>query len=115
MAKIIQAGDLRNKVDFYMAAEGQNELGEDIQDGLELYAEAVPAQILPVYGVLPKLMGDVDLTTVTHKIRIRTGAVEMRPDLVIMYEGQRYDVTFWMPVYNNTRFMEVYATMEIAV
>lgn len=115
MAKIIQAGDLRNKIDFYIAAEGQNELGEDTQDGLEIYAENVPAQIIPQYGVNPGMMGDVDLTTVTHKIRIRSGAVDMRPDLVIMYEGQRYDVTFWMPVYNNGRFLELYAKMEVAV
>lgn len=111
----MNAGDLRCKVSFYKPAYNTNELGEDIQDELELVAENVPAQIVPTSGYNRDMMGDVDATFVTHKIRIRTGAVNMEPNMVIMYEGLRYDVRYWQPVYNNKRFMEILTVLEVAV
>ena len=111
----MQAGDLRCKVDFYKPTSTLNELGEDIHDTLALVAEKVPAQITPTSGRNMEMMGDLDNTLVTHKIRIRTGAVDMTPDLVIKFNDQRYDVKYWQPVYKNQRYMEIMTAMEISV
>jgi len=110
----MQAGDLRCKINFYSPAYSTNELGEDIQDDLELVAENVPAQIVPATGYNRDMMGDADATFVTHKIRIRAGAVTMAPDMIITYQGLRYDVRYWQPVYNNSRFMEIMTVLEVA-
>lgn len=111
----MNAGDLRCKVNFYVADTGTNELGEDIQDGLVTVKENVPAQIIPTTGSNPGMQGDVDATEVTHKIRIRAGVVELKPDYVIIYNDQRFDVRWWQPVYKNERYMEIMTVLEVNV
>lgn len=114
----MNAGDLRCKVDFYIADTGTNELGEDIQDGLKLVAEKVPAQIIPRTGANPEMNGDLVETTITHKIRIRrekADLIGLDPSMVIVFDLQRYDVRYWMPVYNNQRFIEIHTVMEMAI
>ena len=110
----MQAGDLRCRIDIYTPGYSKNEMNEDIQDGLVLVKSGVPAQIVPSYGVNRDMMGGADTTEVTHKIRVRKDAVEMHPEYVIMFGGQRYDVKYWQPVYNNMRYMEILATMEVS-
>lgn len=110
----MQAGDLRCRIDVYEPGYSKNEMGEDIQDGLELVKSGLPAQIVPSYGVNRDMPGGADTTEITHKIRIRKGSLEVRPEYVIMFEDQRYDVKYWQPVYNNTRYMEILAVMEVA-
>ena len=112
---MIQAGDLRCKVDFYIPDASTNEYGEDTIEGLKLVKEKIPAQIIPTSGVNRNMDGGLDDTEVTHKMRIRTGAVELSPNMVILYEGQRYDVRYWQPVYNNQRFMEIMTVMEVSI
>ena len=114
----MNAGDLRCKVDFYEVKSDTNELGEDIQSGLKVVAEDVPAQIIPVSGSNPSMSGDLVETIITHKIRIRKEKADdigLDPAMVIMYDGQRYDVRYWMPVYNNQRFVEIHTVMEMAI
>ena len=114
----MNAGDLRCKVNFYTADSGTNELGEDTQDGLKLVAENVPAQIIPKTGSNPEMMGDLTETTITHKIRIRrekADKIGLDPSMVIVFDSQRYDVKYWMPVYNNQRFIEIHTVMEMAI
>lgn len=114
----MNAGDLRCKVNFYMPDKGTNEMGESIQDGLKAVAENVPAQIMPKIGSNPGTAGDLDDTVITHKIRIRrekADSIGLDPSMVIMYDGQRYDVRYWMPVYNNERFVEIHTVMEMAI
>ena len=114
----MNAGDLRCKINFYIADTGQNALGEDTQDGLKLVAENIPAQIVPERGSNPDMLGGVDETIITHKIRVRREAADsigLTPNMVIIYDGQRYDVRYWMPVYNNQRFMEIHTVMEMAI
>ena len=114
----MNAGDLRCKVDFYVPGTSTNEMGESIQDGLEMVADGVPAQIIPKTGSNPDASGDLDETIITHKIRIRrekADSIGLDPSMVIMYDGQRYDVRYWMPVYKNERFVEIHTVMEMAV
>ncbi len=111
----MQAGDLRCKVTFYEPASTTNALGEDVLKGLTVVKADVPAQIVPTAGANLDTMGDLDTTQITHKIRIRAGAVTLKPELVIMYNGQRYDVRYWQPVYNNQRFMEILTVMEVSI
>jgi len=111
----MQAGDLRCKVTIKKPDAAKNELGEDIQDGLVTVKENVPAQIIPTTGSNPGMQGDVDATEVTHKIRIRAGVVELKPDYVIIYNDQRFDVRWWQPVYKNERYMEIMTVLEVNV
>lgn len=111
---MINAGDLRCKIDIYEPDSGTNALGEDTLDSLKIVMQGVPAQIIPTTGYNRDMMGGLDTTEITHKMRIRTGVVDMQPEYVIMYAGQRYDVRWWQPVYNNSRFMEIMTVMEVA-
>jgi len=110
-----QAGDLRCKVSFYVPDTGVNEYGEDTNEGLKLVKEDVPTQIIPITGANRNMEGDLRDTEVTHKMRIRDGAVALVPEMVAVYKGQRYDVRYWQPVYNNQRFIEIMTVMEVAV
>ncbi len=112
---MIQAGDLRCKVTFYVPDSSTNAYGEDTSEGLKVVKADVAAQIIPVLGNNRSMSGDLMDTEVTHKIRIRNGAVELRPEMVIMYSGQRYDVRYWQPVYNNQRFVEIMTVMEVNI
>lgn len=114
----MNAGDLRCKVNFYVADSGKNELGEDTQEGLSLVAEKVPAQIIPQNGSNPYTLGDLADTTITHKIRIRkekADKIGLDPKMVITFDGGRYDVKSWMPVYNNQRFIEILTVLELNI
>lgn len=112
----MNAGNLRCKIDFYTPTGGENEYGENTLDDLQLVAEGIPAQIIPATGRNPEDgMGGLDGTLITHKMRIRENAVALAPDMVIMYAGQRYELKYWQPVYNNQRFIELMTVMEVAV
>lgn len=110
----MNAGDLRCKISIYEPTTGTNELGEDTLDELEKVAENIPAQIIPTTGYNRDMMGGLDTTEITHKIRIREGVVDIQPNYVIFYAGQRYDVRNWQPIYNNSRFIEILTVMEVA-
>ena len=111
----MNAGDLRCLIDVFEPKTGTNELGEDTIDELQLVKEKVAAQIIPMTGYNHETMGGLDTTEITHKIRVRTGVIEVQPNYVIMYKGQRYDVRYWQPVYKNERFMEIMTVMEVAI
>lgn len=111
----MNAGDLRCKVDIYEPKAGTNALGEDTLDELAVVKQGVSAQIIPMSGHNRETMGGLDTTEITHKMRIRSGVVDMQPNYVIVYEGQRYDVKYWQPVYNNSRFMEIMTVLEVAI
>ena len=111
----MNAGDLRCLIDIYEPKSGTNALGEDTLDELSEVKNGVPAQIIPMTGTNRDMMGGLDTTEITHKIRIRTGVVDIQPNYVIEYAGQRYDVRWWQPVYKNERFMEIMTVMEVAI
>ena len=111
----MNAGDLRCKIDIYEPKSGTNDLGEDTVDELAVVKQGVPAQIIPMSGRNRDTLGGLDTTEITHKMRIRAGVVDMQPNYVIVYDNQRYDVKYWQPVYNNSRFMEIMAVMEAAI
>ena len=105
----MDAGDLRNRVDFYKMEIRQNELGQ---------AKRVPvpyakrwAQIVPQGGTQQNAQGETKKTKVTHKVIIRRG-LELENDMLMKYKGQQYRVKYWQPVYNNSGFMEILVEME---
>ena len=110
-----QAGDLRCKVTFKEPDSSTNEYGEDTNEGLKTVKADVPAQIIPVNGINRDMDGGLNDTEITHKVRIREGAVTLAPNMVIVFKDQRYDVRYWQPVYNNQRFVEIMTVMEVAI
>ena len=106
----MQAGELRNKIDFYKMESRRNEIGQDKRVPV-IYREGVWAKIVPQTGTQQNLSGDVKATSVTHKITVRRG-LDLKNDMVIKYKGQQYRVKYWQPVYNNTDFIEILAELE---
>ena len=105
----MQAGDLRNQVEFYRMETRQNEIGQDKR--MPVFYKKVWANILPSNGTQQKVTGDVKETRVTHKVTVRRG-LEMENDMHMKYTGQKYRVKYWQPVYNNNGFIEVMVEME---
>lgn len=108
----MQAGELRSYITLYKKKKTQNELGEDSYD----YAEdrKMWAKITPSTGKNSEYQGNTEINNISHKIRIRTENVKhLAVDAYFMYKGQRYNIDYWQPVYNNTAFTEVMCTMEV--
>lgn len=105
----MQAGELRNRVEFFEMEIRRNELGQD---------KRVPvsrgkrwAKITPQGATQQNLQGETKKTKVTHKVTVRRG-MELKSDMLMKYQGQQYSVKYWQPVYNNDGFMEIFVEME---
>lgn len=106
----MQAGELKNRIQIYKYGSGRNILGED-DDEPVLYKE-IKAKIVPLKGTSVQYPGDTKDIEVTHKLTIRSG-LTIAKDMFIMYAGQKYNIEYWQPVYNNERYMEIMVKMEV--
>lgn len=105
----MQAGELRNRIELYSLEKTTNELEQDIFEPTLI--KKVWAKIMPQSGKNRGLVGDVVDSVVTHKVIVRRG-IELKNDMFFRYRGQKYNIKYWQPVYNNSSFLEISAELE---
>jgi SPP1 family predicted phage head-tail adaptor len=105
----MQAGDLRNRVEFFEMKTQENEIGQDKR--VPVSCGKRWAQIVPQTGTQKNVQGDAVKTKVTHKVVVRRG-LSLKNDMLMQYKGQQYRVKYWQPVYNNDGFVEILVEME---
>lgn len=115
------SGQLRNLVEIWGKVETENKSGAKKY----IYApvKKVYAKITPhmTYASSPSerreayAEGDIVMGYVMQKFKfiMRVNAVNIEPDMFIMYRGQRYDIIYSIPYFADGSYMEVYATIRI--
>ena len=105
----MQAGELRNRVEFFTMEYQRNEIGQDKR--MPVSCGKKWAKVVPQGATQQNLQGETKKTKVTHKVTVRRG-MEMKNDMLMKYKGQQYRVKYWQPVYDNGGFMEIFVEME---
>ncbi len=107
-----RAGELRHRIMVYAPHTAFDDIGMAGNEYVKL--RTIWAKIVPVNGRNETLDGDVERMEVTHRVFIRTAALpELSPDMYLMYRGQRYDIQYFMPVYNQRGWTEMGCVMVV--
>lgn len=100
------AGELREVLSVYSRAESTLPNGET--DFTYSLLKTVRAKLIPTGGQQETLPGEAERMRVTHRAFIREKALpQIAPDTYFVCRGQRYDVRYYMPVYNQRGFLEI--------
>lgn len=103
---------LRHRIDVYSKAESKTEFGEITY--LYERTQTVWAEIKPTSGRENILDGKSLQETITHKITVRKGAIKQpRNDMHFVFQGQRYEVMYFMPHYRRDDLIEFYCKLII--
>ncbi len=113
------AGRLKNRVDVYGRIETLNLSGaKKFSYG---YIKSVWADITPcltninVLGAKEKNYDGIHIsyTAMKYKFLMRINALNVKKDMYFMYKGQRYDVLYSVPHFDDGGYMEVFAELFI--
>lgn len=96
-------------IDVYSGTEGPNELGEVCYTYSKLIT--ISAEIIAETGSVKKGEADTETVEVTHKVTIKADDVELSNDMYFIYNGQRYDVKYFMPNYRYNDRIDVFCVM----
>ncbi len=109
---MIQAGDLRCRIQLYELEEVRNVLGErtmEYRPGRKVWA-----QIVPTSGRSVPQAGEVEPMEVTHRVVVRSTALpELRNGLRFTFRGHWYEVLYGYPIYNRTGWLELFARLVV--
>ncbi len=101
-----RAGQLRHQIAVYAARDARDDTDESYSEYYEL--RKIWAKIVPVSGRTETIDGDMERMAVTHRVFIRTAALpELASEMYFMYRGQKYEVQYFMPVYNQRGWTEI--------
>ena len=112
---MIQAGELRCRVELLARKKMLNDLGETTYDHIPYDPpKKLWAKIVPVSGRREDVADTMERMSVTHKMTIRRTALPvLAPDTQILYRGQRYDVLYGYPIYNREGWMEIFLRLVV--
>lgn len=83
-----------------------NELGED--DFKEGFIKYVYGEIIPIGGSNITIEGESTQATTSHKITIRSRAVDqITDDMYFVFKNQRYDIDYFNPNYKYKDSIEI--------
>jgi SPP1 family predicted phage head-tail adaptor len=103
---------LRHRVDVFSKSESKTEFGELTY--LYERTHTVWAEITPTFGKENSIDGDSIQVSVTHKITTRKGAIkEPRNDMYFVFQGQKYEVLYFIPHYRRNDLVEYYCKLII--
>ncbi len=100
------ASELRHRIAVYAVRDVRDDTDESYNEYYEL--RKIWAKIIPVNGRTETIDGDMERVVVTHRVFIRTAALpELASEMYFMYRGQKYEVQYFMPVYNQRGLTEI--------
>lgn len=106
------AADLRHRVTVFIGEDVERDDGETERVYTPL--RQIWAKIVPAHGEVEPLEGDMERMVITHRVYIRTRAwPELTQDAYFTYRGQRYDVQYYMPVFNQQGWTEIGCEMKV--
>lgn len=109
---MVTAGELRERITVYAREPIETDLGET--DYAYVEQQRVHAKVTPVSGRSAALPGDAERVEVTHRVVIRESAIpHLATDMYFLCRGQRLDVLYWYPIYNQRGWMEIFCKMVI--
>lgn len=89
----------------------ENELGEETFNFIEV--KKIWAAIKPTNGS-KKERADSSFSEVNIKIIIRKNSLlNINNSMYFLFKEQRYDIEYFIPVFNNIKFLEIYCRLVI--
>lgn len=101
---------LNCRVELWEARETENELGQLDMEHMRLCG--LWAEVLPVSGTEKSLPAGSLYAEVSHKITIRPRG-GLKPGMYFIYNGQRYDIKWFMPNYQKKDRLELYCRLVV--
>lgn len=100
-------------IDVYGKMEIRNELGE--LDFKYSKISSLWAEITPQGGSNRNSQADTIWAEISHKFTIRSGVIkkELTNDMYFMFQGQRYDIKYFIPNYKYRDCIEVFCSLEV--
>lgn len=107
-----KAGELRSRIVVFIGEDVERDDGETERVYTPL--RSIWAKIVPAHGEVELLEGDMERMKITHRVFIRSRALpELTQDMYFTYRGQRYDVQYYMPVFNQRGWTEIGCEMKV--
>lgn len=101
---------LRHRIAVYSKVEGKTEFGETTYCYDKL--KTVWAEIIPGTGKTESLGGESIRADITHRVTTRKNAIKNpRNDMYFVFQGQRYEVLYFMPHYKQNDLIEFYCKL----
>jgi len=101
---------LNKRIDLWSKTAVTNELGE--KDYTYSKLRTIWAAIVPQTGKLQKQQADTILSNVTHKIIVRY-ASDIKQDMYIMFDGQRFDISYILNPYFSNESLELFVEQVV--
>ena len=102
---------LCNKIEVWGSVECENELGE--KDYYFQNIKSIWAEIKPVNGAIKTITGDIIQVDMKYKITIRSNSIrELKNNMYFIYQGQRYNIDYFIPNFKYKDSIEIYCTLE---
>ncbi len=107
------SSELNRKVEVWQrrTLDTRNELGQ--QDYKDEKVKTVWAAVIPQTGsLLAGRAADTQLSQTTHKIKCRY-TKDIKPDMWLMYEGERYDILYILDPYQKHESLEMFCKVVV--
>lgn len=101
------SSELVHKVTFYSCEEIKNDMGQIVPGYRK--EKTVWAEIKKANESMKNAAAGTEYALFTHKITIRRGAVTVRSDMRVEYEGMMYDVLYAEPCFMDKAKQIIYA------
>lgn len=102
---------LTKRIEVYSKTPIENELGE--KDFSYFLVKKIWAEIVPTTGSKQDYQGNTERIAISHKITIRKNAIELTPDMYFIFDGQRYDINYYIPNYKLNNSVEVFCGLVV--
>lgn len=108
----MNAGRLRNKIDVYAKTKTTNVLGQTDFEYTFLKSVWVEIAINNKGNREKENVGNTTFTETSFKISLRKSAIpNLSRDMYFMYQGQKYDIEYFIPHFKNKDIVEVYCKL----
>ena len=106
----VQAGDLRDRLEVWMAGPVKDEYGET--DYVYKVLRTIWGNVTPSSGRTAELPGEAERAEITHRVTVREASLpEICREMYFVVRGQRLDVQYWYPIYNRRGWLEIFCRM----
>lgn len=101
------ASKLNNRIEIWGKKEIESKIGDSYD---KVLLKKIWADVIPTGGSMINGQANTDYNDTNFKIKIRK--TDISSDNWIMFKGQRYDIKYFLPDFNDNKFIEIFAVLK---